>query len=85
MSAETGVREVQKAADAFGLKMQVLNASNIGEIDAAFAAMSRERAEALSSPPTFSSTADACSLPLRRHETGFPRPMPIATTPKLAD
>ena len=28
VSAETSVREVQKAADAFGLKMQLLNASN---------------------------------------------------------
>ena len=53
VSAETSVREVQKAADAFGLKMQVINASNIGEIDAAFAAMSRERAEALFVAPDF--------------------------------
>jgi len=53
VSAETSVREVQKAADAFGLKMQVLNASNSGEIDAAFAAMSRERAEALFVAPDF--------------------------------
>src|SRR2546430_543296 len=53
VSAETSVREVQKAADAFGLKMRVLNASNSGEIDAAFAAMSRERAEALFVAPDF--------------------------------
>jgi len=53
VSAETTVREVQKAADAFGLKIQVLNASNSGEIDAAFAAMSRERAEALFVAPDF--------------------------------
>src|SRR6478735_12547201 len=37
VSAETSVRAVQNAADAFGLKMRVLNASNSGEIDAAFA------------------------------------------------
>jgi putative tryptophan/tyrosine transport system substrate-binding protein len=53
VSAETTVREVQKAADVFGLKIQVLNASNSGEIDAAFAAMSRERAEALFVAPDF--------------------------------
>jgi putative tryptophan/tyrosine transport system substrate-binding protein len=47
VSAETTLREVRKAADAFGLQIQVLNASNSGEIDAAFLAMSRERAEAL--------------------------------------
>ena len=53
VTAETTLREVQKAADAFGLKIQVLNASNSGEIDAAFAAMSRERAEALFVAPDF--------------------------------
>jgi putative tryptophan/tyrosine transport system substrate-binding protein len=47
VSAETTLREVQKAADAFGLQILVLNASTSGEIDAAFATMSRERSEAL--------------------------------------
>src|SRR6266702_3335686 len=47
VSAETTVREVQKAADVFGLKIQVLNASNSGEIDAAFATLARERSDAL--------------------------------------
>ena len=53
VTAETTLREVQKAADVFGLQIQVLNASNSGEIDAAFAAMSRERAEALFVAPDF--------------------------------
>jgi putative ABC transport system substrate-binding protein len=53
VTAETTLREVQKAADAFGLQIQVLNASNSREIDAAFAAMSRERAEALFVAPDF--------------------------------
>jgi putative ABC transport system substrate-binding protein len=44
VSAETTLREVQKAA---GLQILVLNASTSGEIDAAFATMSRERSEAL--------------------------------------
>src|SRR5436309_11311000 len=44
-TAEVTLREVQKAASAFGLQMQILNASTRGEIDAAFAAISRERAE----------------------------------------
>jgi hypothetical protein len=38
---------VQKTAGDFGLQIQVLNASNSREIDAAFPAISRERAEAL--------------------------------------
>jgi putative tryptophan/tyrosine transport system substrate-binding protein len=46
-TAEATLKEVQKAASAFGLQMQILNASTRGEIDAAFAAISRERAEAL--------------------------------------
>jgi ABC-type uncharacterized transport system substrate-binding protein len=53
VTAETALREVQKAADAFGLQIRILNASNRGEIDAAFAAMSVERAEALFVAPDF--------------------------------
>jgi putative ABC transport system substrate-binding protein len=85
VSAETGVREVQKAADAFGLKMQVLNRATAAKSMRLSPRCRASVPKRCSSPPTFSSRADACSLPLRRHETGFPRPMPIATTPKLAD
>ena len=46
-TAEATLREVQKAADALGLQIHVVNASTSGEIDAAFATISRERAEAL--------------------------------------
>ena len=46
-TAEDMLREVHRAAAAFGLQIQILNASSSGEIDAAFAALSRERAEAL--------------------------------------
>jgi putative tryptophan/tyrosine transport system substrate-binding protein len=46
-TGETTLREVQKAAGDFGLQIQLLNASNSREIDAGFAAISRERAEAL--------------------------------------
>ena len=41
------LREVREAAPALGLQIQVLNASTIGEINAAFAALARERADAL--------------------------------------
>jgi len=41
------LREVREAAPALGLEIQVLNASTIGEINAAFAALARERADAL--------------------------------------
>ena len=46
-AAETTLREVQEAARAIGLQIQILNASTIGEIDAAFATLARERPDAL--------------------------------------
>jgi putative tryptophan/tyrosine transport system substrate-binding protein len=45
--AESTLREVQKAAPTLGLQIQILNASTIGEIDAAFATLARERPDAL--------------------------------------
>src|SRR5262249_40833524 len=45
--AETTVQEVQKAAPTMGLQIQIFNAATIGEIDAAFAALVRERLDAL--------------------------------------
>jgi putative tryptophan/tyrosine transport system substrate-binding protein len=41
------LREVQQAARTIGLQIQVLNASTSSEIDAAFAALQRERPDAL--------------------------------------
>ena len=41
------MREVQEAAPTLGLQIQILNASTIGEIDAAFATLARERPDAL--------------------------------------
>jgi putative tryptophan/tyrosine transport system substrate-binding protein len=46
-SAESTLREVQEAAPAIGLQIQTLNATTIGEIDAAFAALARERPDAM--------------------------------------
>jgi len=44
---ETALRDVQPAARAIGLQIQVVNASTSGEIDAAFAAFVREQVDAL--------------------------------------
>ena len=44
---ETTLREVEAAARAMGLQIQVLNASTSREIDAAFATLARERPDAL--------------------------------------
>jgi putative tryptophan/tyrosine transport system substrate-binding protein len=45
--AESALRDVQEAAPTMGLQIQILNASTIGEIDAAFAILARERPDAL--------------------------------------
>jgi putative ABC transport system substrate-binding protein len=45
--AEATVREAQKAAPTMGLEIQILNATTIGEIDAAFSVLARERLNAL--------------------------------------
>src|SRR5262249_33169605 len=46
-TTETTLRDVQSAGRAMGLQIQVLNASTIGEIDAAFATFVRERPDAV--------------------------------------
>ena len=46
-AAEATLRDVQQAASTLGLQIQILNASTIGEIDAAFATLARERPDAL--------------------------------------
>jgi putative tryptophan/tyrosine transport system substrate-binding protein len=46
-TAETTLRAVQEAARLIGLQINVLNASTSRDIDAAFAALARERADAL--------------------------------------
>ena len=45
--AESALRAVQEAAPTIGLKIQILNATTIGEIDAAFGTLARERPDAL--------------------------------------
>jgi putative ABC transport system substrate-binding protein len=46
-TAETTLREVQEAAPTIGLQIQIINATTISEIDAAFATLARERPDAL--------------------------------------
>jgi putative tryptophan/tyrosine transport system substrate-binding protein len=46
-SAESTLRGVQEAAPTIGLQIQILNASTIDEIDAAFATLAHERPDAL--------------------------------------
>jgi putative ABC transport system substrate-binding protein len=46
-NTEATLRDVQEAARVLGLQIQILNASTIREIDAAFATLARERPDAL--------------------------------------
>ena len=46
-AAETTLKDVETAAHALGLQIQVVKASTSGEIDAAFATIGRERPDAL--------------------------------------
>jgi putative ABC transport system substrate-binding protein len=46
-NTEAQLREVREAASILGLQIQVLNAATIGEIDAAFATVGRDRPDAL--------------------------------------
>jgi putative ABC transport system substrate-binding protein len=46
-TTETTLRDVQEAAPAIGLQIQIFNATTAGEIDAAFATFARERPDAL--------------------------------------
>jgi putative ABC transport system substrate-binding protein len=47
VNTESTLREVREAASALGLQIEVVNASTIEEINAAFAALARKRADAL--------------------------------------
>ena len=46
-STESTIQDVKEAASAVGLQIQILNATTIGEIDAAFATFAHERLDAL--------------------------------------
>ena len=63
-TAETTLREVPEAARAFGLQIQIFNASTIREIEAAFATLVREHPEALFVAADDSSSAAASNLHL---------------------
>jgi len=46
-AAATTLRDVKEAAPTIGVQIEIFNASTIGEIDAAFASLAKERADAL--------------------------------------
>jgi putative ABC transport system substrate-binding protein len=68
-NAETTLRDVEPAARARGLQVQVLNASSSREIDVAFATLARERPDALfvGGDPFFNSRRMQLALLAARH------------------
>jgi putative tryptophan/tyrosine transport system substrate-binding protein len=64
--AETTLREVSGAARAMGMQIRILNASTIGEIEAAFAGLARERPDALFVAPA--RPADGSCVKLHQSE-----------------
>jgi putative ABC transport system substrate-binding protein len=71
-TAEATSREVQKAAPSLGLQIQILNASTIGEIDAAFASLASERPDALFVAPDAFFTSRAVQFATLTARHGIP-------------
>ena len=71
-NTEATLRDVQEAAPTIGLQIQILNATTIGEIDAAFATFARERPDALFVGATHSSQPPRaiCHLDGARRHSG---------------
>jgi putative tryptophan/tyrosine transport system substrate-binding protein len=84
-NTETTLRDVEAAARAIGLQIQVLNASTSREIEAAFETFVRERPTRFSSAVTPSSTAGASNWSTWRRSTSSPRHMRSVNMPKPAD
>jgi putative ABC transport system substrate-binding protein len=68
-NTETTLRDVEEAARAIGLRVQILKASNSNEVNAAFSTLARERLDALfvSSDPFFTSRRVQLAILAARH------------------
>jgi len=76
----SNLRDVETAARAIGLQIQVLKANTVSEIDMAFTTLARERGMPSSSFQTRSSTAGVCNLPSWQRAIRFPPPSGSATS-----
>jgi putative ABC transport system substrate-binding protein len=82
---ESTLHDVTEAARGLGLQIQVLNASNGDEIDAAYTALASDRADALLVAPDIFLLAGACKLPSCRRAIWFPQYIRCVTMPRLVD
>jgi putative ABC transport system substrate-binding protein len=78
------LHDAPQAARAFGLQMQILNASTENEIEAAFDTLVRDRIDALFVTPDtyFISQRDQLAALTARYR--IPATFPLAKRPKLA-
>jgi putative ABC transport system substrate-binding protein len=72
VTTEPALREVQRAVSAFGLQIQIFNASTGPEIETAFAAISRERADALFVAPDAFFSSRRVQLAILAARNGIP-------------
>ena len=72
-ATENALRDLHEAAPIIGLQIQVLKATTIAEIDAAFAMLAREGPDALFVGPTDSSPPGVCNLPSWPRAKGYRR------------
>ena len=82
--AESTLKDVQTAASAMGLQVQVLNASTSREIDAAFETFARERSDALFVGTDPFLLAGGCNLPFWPRATCSPQHMRRVKMPRSA-
>ncbi len=69
---ESTLRDVREAAPTIGLQIQILNATTIGEIDAAFATLARERSDALFVAPDAFFTSHRVQFAILTARIGIP-------------
>jgi ABC-type uncharacterized transport system substrate-binding protein len=79
-TAEATLRDVPEAARALGLEIQVLHASTSRDIEAAFATLVRERADALFVAPDGFFTSRRVHLRRSRRAMQFPQSTPTVVT-----
>src|SRR5262249_61131751 len=81
ISTETMLRDLEPAARAMGLQIQILNASTSGEISAAFATFVRERPDALfiNLDPFFTSRRVQLATLATRHAVPMTSGNPLIT------
>ena len=84
-NAQTVLGDMEAAAPAVGMQIEVRKVATIAEIEATFAALARQRPDALfGAPDPILPQSSNSSWSCRRRGTASRRPIPSATTPKRA-